>query len=115
MGLHCEHEKFSKEVIDEFSQAITGVVQLVIAMAPFGIAGLVFDSVASTGLAGLTQYGRLLFLLVGTMLVVDLVVYPLVAFVLIRQNPYPLVWFCLKKVRFRHFSLAVLQRIFQST
>ena len=79
-----------KEVIDEFSQAITGVVQLVIAMAPFGIAGLVFDSVASPGLVGLTQYGRLLFLLVGTMLVVDLIV-------LIRQNPYPLVWFCLKE------------------
>ena len=86
-----------KEVIDEFSLAITGVVQLIIAMAPLGIAGLVFESVSSTGLAGLMQYGRLLLLLVGTMLIVDLVVYPLVAFVLIRQNPYPLVWFCLKE------------------
>ena len=80
-----------------FSLAITGVVQLIIAMAPLGIAGLVFESVSSTGLAGLMQYGRLLLLLVGTMLIVDLVVYPLVAFVLIRQNPYPLVWFCLKE------------------
>ncbi|MFR3734204.1 MAG: cation:dicarboxylate symporter family transporter, partial [Enterococcus sp.] len=79
-----------KEVIDEFSLAITGVVQLIIAMAPLGIAGLVFDSVSSTGLAGLMQYGRLLLLLVGTMLIVDLIVYPLVAFVLIRQNPIPL-------------------------
>lgn len=87
----------TKDLADDLSTAITHVVQLIIALAPFGILGLVYQSVATTGVKGLAQYGQLLLLLVGTMLVVSLIAYPLVAFVLIRQNPYPLVSFCLKE------------------
>ncbi|WP_429962225.1 serine/threonine transporter SstT [Enterococcus sp. AZ072] len=87
----------TKDLADDLATAITHVVQLIIALAPFGILGLVYQSVATTGVKGLAQYGQLLLLLVGTMLVVALIAYPLVAFILIRQNPYTLVFFCLKE------------------
>ncbi|WP_171335419.1 serine/threonine transporter SstT [Enterococcus cecorum] len=83
-----------KKATQEIAQAITLVVQLIIAFAPLGIFGLVFQSVATTGLKGLLQYGQLL--LVGSMFFVALVVYPIMVFFLIRENPYPLVFYCLK-------------------
>ncbi len=85
-----------KKATQEIAQAITLVVQLIIAFAPLGIFGLVFQSVATTGLKGLLQYGQLLLLLVGSMFFVALVVYPIMVFFLIRENPYPLVFYCLK-------------------
>ena len=86
-----------KKATQEIAQAITLVVQLIIAFAPLGIFGLVFQSVATTGLKGLLQYGQLLLLLVGSMFFVALVVYPIMVFFLIRENPYPLVFLLLKK------------------
>ncbi|WP_300119047.1 serine/threonine transporter SstT [uncultured Enterococcus sp.] len=85
-----------KKATQEIAQAITLVVQLIIAFAPLGIFGLVFQSVATTGLKGLLQYGQLLLLLVGSMFFVALVVYPIMVVFLIRENPYPLVFYCLK-------------------
>ena len=45
-------------------------------LAPFGIMGLVFASVSDNGLSIFTQYGRLLLLLVGTMLLMAMVINP---------------------------------------
>ncbi|MFV0559262.1 MAG: serine/threonine transporter SstT [Enterococcus sp.] len=86
-----------KNMIEDISTAITQVVQLIIAFAPLGILGLVYTSVATTGISGLSQYGKLLLLLVGTMLTIALIIYPAIVFFYIRQNPYPLVFFCLKE------------------
>ena len=66
----------TKDVIANLSTGITTVVQMIIGIAPIGILGLVFHSVATTGIAGLAKYGQLLLLLIGTMAVVALVVYP---------------------------------------
>ena len=85
-----------KKATHEIAQAITLVVQLIISFAPVGIFGLVFQSVATTGLKGLLQYGQLLLVLIGSMLTVALIVYPIMVYFLIRQNPYPLVFYCLK-------------------
>ncbi len=87
----------TKEVLEDFSSAITKVVQMVISFAPLGIMGLVFSSIAQTGLEGLTTYIKLLGLLVVTMLVVALVLYPAIVYLYIRENPYPLVWYTLKE------------------
>lgn len=87
----------TKDVIANLSTGITTVVQMIIGIAPIGILGLVFHSVATTGIAGLAKYGQLLLLLIGTMAVVALVVYPAIVFWNIRQNPYPLVFFVLKE------------------
>ena len=70
----------TKDVIANLSTGITTVVQMIIGIAPIGILGLVFHSVATTGIAGLAKYGQLLLLLIGTMAVVALVVYPAIVF-----------------------------------
>ena len=71
-------------------------VRWIISFAPFGIMGLVFDSIATKGLGTLLSYGKLLLVLIGCMCFVALVVNPIIVFVCIRQNPYPLVFKCLK-------------------
>ena len=87
----------TKTVITNVSEAISKVVQWVIQLAPFGILGLVFNVVAETGLSTLSEYGRLIIVLVSCMLVVALVVNPLIVFVATRRNPYPLVFMTLRE------------------
>lgn len=87
----------TKVMITNFSDAVSKLVKWVINLAPFGIMGLVFDSIATHGIASLLSYGRLIVLLIGCMVFVALVVNPLIVFVNIRKNPYPLVFKCLRE------------------
>lgn len=84
-------------VVSDFAEVVSQAVRWVIEFAPFGILGLVFTSVSESGLAIFTTYGKLLLLLVGCMLCTALVVNPLIHFLLLRKNPYPLLWACLKE------------------
>lgn len=86
----------TKNVIAQFADALTIVVRWVICLAPVGIMGIVFTTVAQNGLSIFTSYGKLLGLLVGTMVFVALVINPLIVFACLRKNPYPLVFKCLK-------------------
>ena len=83
--------------LGEFSDVISLAVKWVIQFAPFGILGLVFSSVSEGGLGIFTDYGRLLLLLIGCMLVTSLIVNPFLGFLFLRRNPYPLMWQCLKE------------------
>lgn len=87
----------TKKIVVDFSDAVSQAVRWIINLAPFGIFGLVFSSVATSGLEIFTEYGKLLLLLVGCMLVVALVVDPFVVFICLRRNPYPLVLRCFKE------------------
>lgn len=78
-------------MLSDISKALSKVVKWVINCAPFGILGLVFTTVSETGIAGFSTYGKVLFVLVGCMLGVALILNPLIVFLTIRQNPYPLV------------------------
>ena len=80
-----------------FSDAITQVVRWIINFAPFGILGLVFDAVSESGFDIFVTYGKLMLLLVGTMLTVALIINPLIVAVTLRRNPYPLVFRCLRE------------------
>ena len=86
----------TKSMLDDIANAITVAVQWVIACAPFGIMGLIFNTLATSGLAGLLSYGKLIGVLVGTMLVVMFVTNPIIVFLCTKQNPFPLVFKCLK-------------------
>ncbi len=86
----------TKTMISNFSDALSQVVRWVISFAPLGIMGLVADTIATNGIESLLNYGQLLLLLVGCMFFMALVVNPIITFVNIRQNPYPLVLKCLK-------------------
>lgn len=85
------------QVFSDLSEITSTVVRWIIQFAPFGIMGLVFESVSENGLGIFTDYGRLLALLVGCMVIVALVVDPLVAWIYLKRNPYPLVFRCLKE------------------
>lgn len=97
LGLKSYASDTTKKVISDFSEVISNAVRWVIQFAPFGIFGLVYQSVAESGLSIFTTYGKLLLLLVGCMLVVALVVDPLIAAIYLKRNPYPLVFKCLKE------------------
>ena len=83
--------------LTEWSDAVSNVVGWVIQCAPFGILGLVYTSVSVSGLEIFTTYGKLLLVLICCMLTVALVINPIVVAVMLRRNPYPLVWTCLKE------------------
>ena len=87
----------TKQFLSDCSDAVTKAVRWVINFAPFGIMGLVFTAVSTSGLDIFTEYGKLLLILVGCMLVSALVVNPLMAFIVMHKNPYPLVFKCLKE------------------
>ncbi len=85
------------DVVHDFSEMVSQAVKWVIQFAPFGIMGLVYSSVSENGLDIFTTYGHLLLLLVGCMLVNTFVSNPLISFLMLRQNPYPLLFTCLKE------------------
>ncbi len=87
----------TKTVLANFADATSQAVRWIINCAPFGIMGLVFDSVSSYGVEIFTTYGKLVLLLVGCMLFVALVINPLFVAFTLHRNPYPLVWRCLRE------------------
>ena len=87
----------TKSVLTDVSDAVSVVVSWVIQLAPFGIMGLVFSSISEYGLNIFVDYGKVLALLVGCMLLVALVVDPLIVAIALKRNPYPLVLKCFKE------------------
>ncbi|CAN7489585.1 serine/threonine transporter SstT [Pseudomonas sp. LjRoot71] len=87
----------SKQMLADLSDGVTSIVKLVIRLAPLGVFGLVAATLAESGMSALLDYLHLLLVLVGCMLFVALVVNPLIVFIKIRRNPYPLVLTCLRE------------------
>ncbi|MDD6606836.1 MAG: serine/threonine transporter SstT [Paraprevotella sp.] len=98
MGLALKNTRSQQaiQVIRQLADAVSLVVQWVIQFAPIGIMGLVYASVSESGLEIFATYGRLILLLVGCMLTVMLLINPFITFCLLRTNPYPLLWQCLR-------------------
>lgn len=96
VALKASHDS-TKTMLANVSDAVTKIVQWIISLAPIGIMGIVFDIISTTGLSALAEYGRLIIILVVTMLFIALVVNPLIVFVVARRNPYPLVLTSLKE------------------
>ena len=84
-------------VIQDISDVITQTVRWVIEFAPFGVMGLVFTSVSEGGLNVFGTYGHLVLLLVGCMFANTFIFNPLISFMMLRRNPYPLLFTCLKE------------------
>ena len=87
----------TKAMMDDLSNAVSTAVRWVISCAPIGILGLMYTAVATSGAEIFKQYGQLVALLVGTMLFVALVINPLIVGLILRHNPYPLVFRCLRQ------------------
>mgnify|MGYP002700134406 CR=1 FL=1 len=87
----------SKLFMFDISHAIAALVKMVIKLAPIGIFGLVANTVATTGFETIGEYGHLVAVLLASMLTIALIVNPMIVFALTRQNPYPLVFTCLRE------------------
>lgn len=97
LGVALRHASPStKTMIDNIADAISQIVRWIISFAPLGVMGLVFRTVSEQGVESLKDYGRLILLLVGTMIVDAFIINPIITFIMIRRNPYPLVLKCLK-------------------
>lgn len=96
LGLKMKASERTIGVVSDLAEVISTVIRWIIQFAPFGIMGIVFSSVAESGLEVFTTYGRLLCLLVGGMLFSALVINPILVSTSLRANPFPLIGFCLK-------------------
>lgn len=98
LGIALRHASDqTKQIVADLSASVEYVVRLVIRLAPIGVFGLVSEVVATTGLAGMLSYVKLLCVLIGVMLIIALVVNPIIVYFYIRRNPFPLVFTCLRE------------------
>ena len=86
----------TKDLLNTLAEVTSQIVRWIINLAPFGILVLVFNTISENGVGVLADYGVLILVLVGTMAFVALVVNPIIAFVMMGKNPFPLVFRCLK-------------------
>ncbi|WP_455468511.1 serine/threonine transporter SstT [Streptococcus salivarius] len=86
----------TKDLLNTLAEVTSQIVRWIINLAPFGILGLVFNTISENGVGVLADYGVLILVLVGTMAFVALIVNPIIAFVMMGKNPFPLVFRCLK-------------------
>jgi len=91
-----EASHHSKDLLRTSAEVTSKIVEWIINFAPFGILGLVYTTISGKGFQALQSYGLLLLVLIATMLIVALIINPLIVFVMLRKNPYPLVWRCLR-------------------
>ena len=89
LGLKMKASERTISVVGDLAEVISTVIRWIIQFAPFGIMGIVFSSVAESGLEVFTTYGRLLCLLVGGMLFSALVINPILVGTSLRANPFP--------------------------
>ena len=77
-----ESSENTKKIILDVSDVILKTVKTIIEFAPFGIMGLIFNSLRTSGFASLLIYGKLILLLLDCMGFVTFVINPIVAFLL---------------------------------
>jgi len=96
IAMHYSSQE-TKNVFFDVSNGVTKIVKFIIKLAPFGIFGLVANTFAQTGFDALLSYGRLLMVLVGTMLFMAFVINPIIVFIKTKRNPFPLIFTCVKE------------------
>ncbi len=97
LALKDSASESTKVAISDFSDAISKVVKWVIELAPLGIMGLVYKTVADGGIEAMYDYARLITILVSSMFFVALVTNPIIVYLNTKRNPYPLVFKCLRE------------------
>ena len=98
LGLALRHASdATKNVLSAFAEGVSKIVHVIISFAPFGVFGLVAETLSDKGLVALGGYAQLLAVLIGTMLFTAFVINPALVYWKIRRNPYPLVWTCVRE------------------
>ena len=87
----------TKQMLSDASDAVSQTVRWIINLAPFGILGLVFNAVSTSGIQIFTQYGKLILLLVGCMLFQEFITNGIIVGFCLKKNPYPLISRCARE------------------
>lgn len=87
----------TKNMLSEFADCVSAVVKLIINFAPLGIMGLIYSAVSTNGAEIFTVYGKMVLLLAGCMTFIYFIANPIIVFLALKINPYPLVFKCLKE------------------
>lgn len=90
-------DKNSIRVLKDCSDTVAKFIRAFIQLAPFGIMGLVFTAVSQNGIGIFTVYGKLMLLIVSCVLIVALITDPAICGIMLKRNPYPLVFTCIKE------------------
>ena len=96
IALHSASDT-TKDMLNDFAKTVTKIVKWVIRFAPFGIMGLVANAIGTNGLGALLGYVQILGVLLAAFFSVALIMNPLIVYLHIHRNPYPLVWTTLKE------------------
>ena len=98
VGLGLRHSSASTKLgFQDLSHAITQIVRVIIRLAPLGILGLVAGTLAEFGIQVLSQYAKILLVLLSSMLIMALFVNALIVWIKIRSNPYSLIFTALRE------------------
>ena len=87
----------TKDFLQDVTKSVTAIVHWLINFAPFGILGLIHSSIATNGIGIFKTYGMLVAVLAGAMIFTTFIIAPLVVSFALKQDPYPLVIYCLKQ------------------
>lgn len=87
----------TKLIFSDLSNVFSILIKYVIELAPFGVMGLVFASVSQLGISVFVNYGKIILVLVGCMAAVAFIINPIIVFIALRKNPYPLIWTCIRE------------------
>lgn len=97
-GLAIKHApQATQDVFANISKGLSTIVAWIIQLAPFGVMGIAFTNVSAGGMDAFLAYGKLLALLVGCMVFHYFVTNAILVYWCIRQNPYPLIFKCLRQ------------------
>jgi serine/threonine transporter sstT len=91
IALHSANDT-TKTMLADFASMVRKIVEWVIRFAPFGIMGLVADSIGTSGVGALFGYAHVLIVLVACFITVTFIMNALIVYAHIRKNPYPLIW-----------------------
>ena len=98
LGIALRHASdTTRQVLTDIADGVNSIIRIVISFAPLGIFGLVVATFAQAGLDTLTNYAHLIVVLVATMAFVALVINPILVAIVMKKNPYPLVFKCLEE------------------
>ena len=87
----------TKSLAADIGNLVTRVIRIIIEFAAIGVFGLVYGTISTSGLGVLLDYGALIVLLVACMCIVMFITNPIIGAVLMRRNPYRLLFKCLKE------------------
>ncbi|MFC6276211.1 serine/threonine transporter SstT [Psittacicella hinzii] len=86
--------KTTKDLLFSVADATTKIVGWIVQLAPIGVFGIFSSVLVNHGVTEILKYGKLIVLLLSIYLIIQFVFYPIVGYIYMRKNPFPLLFKC---------------------